>query len=75
MLKRLVVFLSLSVFSLVACEMVARWVYGRVQGHPVDFRPVDARKRELLAEAIALGPSADPAVVVLVVMRDDILPS
>ncbi|MEY4951531.1 MAG: hypothetical protein RL698_3742 [Pseudomonadota bacterium] len=62
MLKRLVVFLSLSVFSLVACEMVARWVYGRVQGHPVDFRPVDARKRELLAEAIALGPSADPAV-------------
>ena len=62
MLKRFVVFLTLAVLSVVACEAVARWVYGRVQGHPVDFAPVDTRKRELVAEAIALGTRTDPAV-------------
>ncbi len=82
MLKRLVVFLSLAALSVAACEAVARWVYGRVQGHPVDFGPVDARKRELVAEAIALGTRTDPAVPVdpwalhpyLGVMRDPAVP-
>ncbi|MFM8410921.1 MAG: hypothetical protein ACKOCT_11650 [Alphaproteobacteria bacterium] len=62
MLKRLVVFLTLCVLAIAACETVARWVYGRVQGQGVDFGPVNARKRELVAEAIALGSRTDPAV-------------
>lgn len=82
MLKRLVVFLSLAALSVAACEAVARWVYGRVQGHAVDFGPVDARKRELVAEAIALGTRTDPAVPedpwtlhpYLGVMRDPAVP-